>query len=66
VLVSPVLWWYSQIGRLNKNRTANIFYENNCTPEEVERFRHQDMIENLGWTMISQPGYGYHQNAEPK
>jgi hypothetical protein len=58
-LVSPVTWWLRTEGKLNSVRNANIFYENSCTKEEIERFRHQDMIEDLGSVMLTQKGYGY-------
>ena len=65
MLVAPMMWWVGQSGRPNVMRTPNIFYENSCTAEEIERFRHQDVIENLGYTMMTQPGYGYHRQADP-
>ena len=53
VLVAPTLWWFANASRMNPTRAPNIFYENTCTKEEIERYRHQDMIENLGQTMIA-------------
>jgi hypothetical protein len=64
LLVSPMSWWMYRHGRLNAaNRHANIFYENGVTQEEVDRIRHQDMIESLGVTMQSTPGYGYFKHV---
>lgn len=39
-LVAPSLWWLKKSMRFNPLRNPNIFYENSCTPEEIERFRH--------------------------
>jgi len=66
MMLAPTLWWFSKAARQGQVRSANIFYENSCTPEEVERFRHQDMVENLGYTMVTQQGYGYFKQADPK
>jgi len=66
MIISPVTWWFYKQGRMNPNRAANIFYENTATKDEIERFRQQDLIENLGITMRSEPGYGFHNLTDPK
>lgn len=40
MMVTPLSWWFKNAARLNPNRPSNIFYENDCTKEEIERFRH--------------------------
>lgn len=39
-IAAPTLWWLKHNAVINPMRNANIFYENSCTPEEIERFRH--------------------------
>jgi len=40
MVVAPGTWWSLKLcGGLNKMQHGNIFYENNVTKEEVERFR---------------------------
>ena len=39
MLLTPALWWLNQAGKMNSKRNSNIFYTNDCTMEEVERFR---------------------------
>jgi hypothetical protein len=41
------------------NRPANIFYTDDATKEEIERFRNEDQIEILAHNMSCLPGYGY-------
>jgi hypothetical protein len=65
-LVSPSIWWFKKAAVLNPVRPSNIFYENGCTPEEVERFRHQDEIEEMAQRMLATPGYGYHNLTDPR
>ena len=38
LLVAPTTWFYGRIARFNSKRHANIFYQNDCTKEEIERF----------------------------
>ena len=57
---APLTWYLKVRTGANSMRASNIFYENSCSAEEVERFRHQDEIENLGMQFSKQPGYGYH------
>ena len=45
MIICPTSWWAMNQFRLNPMRSPNIFYENNTTAEEVERFRMQDTIE---------------------
>jgi len=42
--ISPVLWWLKIMGNKpgQMNTPANIFYLDDCTKEEIDRFRHQD------------------------
>jgi hypothetical protein len=65
-MIGPFSWWIYKTGKLNPARASNIFYENNTTADEIERFRHQDMIENIGIQMRAEPGFGYHNLADPK
>jgi hypothetical protein len=59
---SPTSWWLRSIMSLNQGkRHSNIFYENDVTPDEVERFRNQDHIESLAWMMQTDQGAGYTQ-----
>ena len=61
LLISPITWYAYKTMKLGPGgKAANIFYENGTTKEEIERFRHQDMIENLGFVLRSEPGFGYH------
>ena len=39
MMVSPITWWLRDVYKLGIFTSPNIFYENNCTPEEIERFR---------------------------
>ena len=66
VLVAPSTWWVKKHAVINPVRPSNIFYENDCTPEEVERFRHQDQIEEMAQRMLTTPGYGYHSLTDPR
>ena len=60
MFAAPMSWYLANYAKPGSNfKYANIFYENGCTPEEIERFRHQDMVEDLGQLMIAQPGCGY-------
>ena len=43
VTIGPALWWMKLNGGLDPhNRPASVFYENDATPEEIERFQQQD------------------------
>lgn len=65
-LIAPSTWWVKNTAIMNSTRPANIFYENDCTAEEVERFRHQDHIEEMAQRMLATPGYGYHNLSDPR
>lgn len=60
-MVAPMLWWFKLNGKFGStNRPANIFYEDDATSEEIERFRHQDQVEILAHQMNALPGYGFY------
>lgn len=56
----PALYWMKlqrmEGGRMNK--PAGVYYLDGTTEEEIERFRHQDQIESLAYTMDTMPGFG--------
>ena len=60
VLIGPGTYWMKKVGlgSYDCNRPANIYYQNDVTPEEVERIRMQDEAEALAWNMSIKPGYG--------
>ena len=60
MIVAPTTWWFSLQGKNGKLASPNIFYQNDCTQADVDRFRHQDMIEEAAELMKTQPGYGHH------
>lgn len=39
MVITPTTWWFVRVSKLNKTRNPNIFYQNDVTAEEVERFR---------------------------
>jgi hypothetical protein len=47
----PAIWWLQMQGNRpgQMNRPANIFYTAEATPEEIERFRHQDQTDMLAF-----------------
>lgn len=60
MLVSPFSYWLMKNATIGTGRRApNIFYQNDCTDEEIERYRHQDMIEEAAAIMKIEHGYGY-------
>ena len=65
-LIGPSTWWFKKTAVQNTVKPANIFYENDCTPEEIERFRHQDHIEEMAQRMMATPGYGYHNVTDAR
>jgi hypothetical protein len=65
-IISPLSWYMSNMAKMNSLRSPNIFYENSCTAEEVERFRNQDAIERAAQQMKAQPGYGFFLQNDPK
>jgi hypothetical protein len=60
VFLGPATFWMGKVGLgyYDYNKPCNIFYENDTTPEEVERIRMIDEVEKLGHNMSLQPGYG--------
>jgi hypothetical protein len=62
MLIAPMSWWLMKQGRINAHaRHSNIFYDNACSKDEIERIQHLDAIESLGATLAAQPAYGYFQ-----
>ena len=57
-LIAPISWFFYTRAIRFGAPNSNIFYEDGTTPEEIERFRHQDEIERLGLDMLSTPNYG--------
>jgi hypothetical protein len=57
-LIAPISWFFYTRAIKFGAPNPNIFYENDTTPEEIERFRHQDEIERIGLEMLSTPNYG--------
>ena len=53
-------WWVKcqGLGNFSHAKVANIYYQDDVTPEEVERIRMQDEVEMLADKMESMPGYG--------
>ena len=50
--ISPTTWWLYKRSKLNGGaRPSNIFYEDSCTKDDIDRIRHIDMIESLGHQM---------------
>ena len=68
VLLAPISWWFLKFGvrGLGQDRSPpNIFYQNDCTEEEIERFRQQDALEEAAANMKTMTGYGYAQRSDP-
>ena len=59
--LAPMSWWFKLQGGMpgSYRKPVNIFYENDVTPEEVERFRAMDETEILAHNMSARPGYGF-------
>lgn len=66
LLVSPVTWWFKNQAVIKNLKNPNIFYENSCSADEIERYKQQDMVENLGFVMMTQRGFGYVHLPDPK
>ena len=63
VTLGPMMWWAMKNGTVgSRDRPASVYYENNCTKEEIERFQQQDLIESMAWHMRGTPGYGFVQS----
>ena len=47
--LGPMLWWLKLQGNApgQMNRPANIFYTDDASKDEIERFIHEDQIEIL-------------------
>lgn len=65
-LVSPLTWYFKTHLRVGNLHHHNIFYENDCTKEEISRFRAQDEIENLGQQMLQSSTRGYISMHDPR
>ena len=63
-MLAPTTWWLKLQGLRpgDSKKPLNIFYTNDATPEEIERFQAQDMQEILTFNMSAKPGYGYFRN----
>ena len=63
-MLAPTSWWLKLQGLKpgEGKKPVNIFYTNDTTPEEIERFQAQDMQEILTFNMSAKPGYGYFRN----
>jgi len=65
--VAPMTWWMKTHARLNaQHRSNNVFYLNDTTKEEVDRIRHEDAVEALGFEMRAVPGYGIYNQQDPR
>jgi hypothetical protein len=57
--LAPMTWWWTLHARPGiGNRPAGIFYENDVTKEEKERYEAMDAEEILANEMTRRPGYG--------
>jgi len=58
--LSPMSWWlWHQRRPGHFRKVSNVFYEDDCTPEEIARYQAQDQVEALGHVLSTRPGYGY-------
>ena len=59
--LGPIIYWLKLQGMRpgQMNRPTQIHYTDDCTKEEIERFRNQDVTEMLAHEMSARPGYGY-------
>ncbi len=59
--LGPMLYWAKTQGMRPgaMYRPTKIYYTNDATKEEIERFRQQDTIDMLAHEMSARPGYGY-------
>jgi hypothetical protein len=51
MIATPLTWFIKNNLENMGHRSANIFYENNVSKDEVERIRMEDEIENMGWQL---------------
>jgi hypothetical protein len=51
--LGPMLWWLKLNGMSagQMNKPANVFYTDDCTKEEIERFTHQDQVDQITFSM---------------
>jgi hypothetical protein len=51
--LGPILWWLKLNGNCagQMNRPANVFYTADATKEEIERFTHQDQVDQITFSM---------------
>ena len=61
LIIAPVSYWMSNQLNVSNHTHMNVFYENSCTADEIERYRMQDEIERQAKQMIATNGYGYVQ-----
>jgi hypothetical protein len=51
--LGPILWWLklngNQAGQMH--RPSNVFYTDDATKEEIERFTHQDQVDQITFSM---------------
>jgi len=60
ITLSPMSWWlWHQRRPGHCKKPSNVFYEDDCTPEEIARYQAQDQVEALGYLLTTRPGYGY-------
>lgn len=59
--LGPMIWWLKLQGNRpgQMNRPVNIFYTNDASKEEIERFTHEDQVDQLAFQMSTLPGYGF-------
>ena len=59
-MIGPSLYWAKNlgIGPVAHRGLPNIIYQDDVTPEEIEKIRMQDEVEMLAFNMSKQPGYG--------
>jgi hypothetical protein len=56
-------YWFKSYAMSNFGlKSANIFYEDGVTQDEIDKIRYKDEIETLGDHMQSVPAYGYSSN----
>lgn len=66
ILIAPVTWYFYKFATIGTpHRHPNIFYQNDCTEEEIERFKQQDALEEAAANMKLLPGYGYTTRGDP-
>ena len=58
--LGPITYWCKLMGmeQFGFYRPVNILYQDDITPEEVERIRMEDEVEIMAHNMSTKPGYG--------